>query len=86
MSFELPPLAARVKRTDWPALWLPLFLLWPAIFALFCLALPLCLIVRAPRGSLLAALGATYDLLCALHGTDLELSASDNITWTVSLY
>ena len=84
-SWPLLPIAVRVKRRGRPGIWVPLFLLWPLIIAVFCLALPLCAIWPAPRRSALAALGATYQLLCALHGTHVEVTGSDG-DWNISLY
>jgi hypothetical protein len=79
-------MAARIQRSGWPAVWLPLILFWPVIIAVFCLALPLCVIVPAPRRAIFATLVASYHLLCALHGTAIELDAAPHHTWTLSLY
>lgn len=86
MSWALLPLAARVQTPGWPALWLPVFLLWPVIIAVFCLALPLCVLVPAPRRSVFTALVATYHMLCALHGTEVTVTSAKHSTWNVSLY
>jgi hypothetical protein len=86
MIWPLLPMAVRVKRSGLPAIWLPLILLWPVIIALFCLALPLCVLVPAPRRSVFAVLVTTYRMLCALHGTDVEVSESEHNTWSFSLY
>jgi len=86
MNWYLLPMALRVQRTGWPAIWLPLILLWPVIIAVFCLALPLSVFIPAPRRSALSMLVASYRLLCALHGSDVELSAWAQSTWTFSLY
>ena len=86
MTWPIMPLAVRVKRSGWPALWLPLIFLWPILIAIFCLALPLCVLVPAPRRSVFATLVATYDMLCSLHGTDVEVSVPEHGTWNISLY
>jgi hypothetical protein len=86
MSWPILPIAARVRRDGWPAIWLPLFVLWPLIIALFALTLPICLIVPAPRRALLATLVASYELLCALHGTELEITEHKTGTWSIALY
>lgn len=86
MTWLLLPMALRMKRGRWPAIWLPLILLWPLIIAVFCLALPLCVFVPAPRRSAFALLVASYRMLCALHGTDVEFNADAQRTWTFSLY
>jgi hypothetical protein len=86
MTWPLLPMAVRIKRSGWPALWLPLILFWPVVIALFCSVLPLCLLVPAPRRSALAALVASYRVLCELHGTDVEVSASEHDIWSFSLY
>ena len=64
MSWPILPIAMRLKKPGWPALWLPVILLWPLFIAIFCLALP----------------------LCALHGTQVELTGPEHGTWSISLY
>jgi hypothetical protein len=84
MTWPLLPLAVRVERRGWPAIWLPLILFWPLILALFALALPLCVLLQ-PR-PIFAALVATYNMLCALHGTNVEVADSEHSAWSFSLY
>lgn len=84
MSWPLLPIALRLKAPGWPAVWLPLLVLWPLFIALFCLALPLCVLLP-PRRRVCAALGATYQVLCALHGTQVEVTGSDG-AWNILLY
>jgi hypothetical protein len=79
-------MAARVQRSGWPAIWLPLILLWPLIIALFLLALPICLFVPIPRAAAFATLASSYQLLCALHGTELEIEEPETGTWRIALY
>ena len=88
MSRLVLPIAARVQRNGWPALWLPLFLLWPVLLAAFCLALPLCLLLALPasRHAALSALVTSYELLCALHGTEIQIDASRDEAWRIALY
>lgn len=86
MNGHVLPVALRVERRGWPAIWLPLILLWPVVIAVFCLALPLCVLVPALRRSAFATLVASYRVLCALRGTDVELGACAQSTWTFSLY
>ena len=80
---SLPPLLMRVRLTAprhrFPTLWLPLFLVWPLVFALaLLLALPclLFLCVVAPRsiGAAFAVLGAAYALVCSLRGTLIDVA------------
>jgi hypothetical protein len=85
MTWQVLPLALRVKCGGWPAIWLPVIVLWPVILVVFGLALPLCMLVPAPR-SALAALAASYRMLCAMHGTEFELGTSAQRTWSFSLY
>lgn len=86
MTWQVLPMAARVKHSGWPTLWLPLFLLWPLFIALFCLALPICIFVPAPRRAAFATLAASYQLLCALHGTEVEIKEPQTGTWRIALY
>lgn len=86
MSRAILPVAVRVERTGWPAVWLPLIFLWPVIIAVFCLALPLVVLVPAPRRDLIATLVASYELLCALHGAALELRVDEHDVWSFALY
>lgn len=86
MSWVLLPLALRLKRPGWPAIWLPLIVLWPLILGLFCLALPLGFVVPARDGSPFSMLVASYRLLCALHGTVFELGSAKQSPWMFSFY
>lgn len=86
MTWRSLPLAVRVKRGGWPALWLPLLVLWPLVLALLCLALPLWLLVPAPRRSLAELLVASYQTLCAAHGAEFEFSTPGRSTWTFLVY
>jgi hypothetical protein len=85
-NLSILPIAVRVKKRGLPAIWLPLFLFWPFIIALFCLALPLCVLSPAPRKNAFALLGTTYQMLCALRGTQVEVTGSEHGTWSISLY
>jgi hypothetical protein len=86
MSWPILPVAMRLKTPGWPVLWLPVILLWPLFILIFCLALPLCALVPAPRRHAVAALIATYQMMCALHGTHVELTGAEHGTWSISLY
>jgi hypothetical protein len=85
-GWSILPLAVRVQKRGWPAIWLPLFLLWPLVIVLFCLALPLSLLSPAPGRAVLAVLIASYRVLCALHGTQVEVISSEQSSWNISLY
>lgn len=86
MTWRLWPLAVRVARLGWPGIWLPMFVLWPLLGAVFLVLVPLCWLVPSRGWSAFSALLATHRALCALHGTELELSLSPGRTWTFSLY
>lgn len=86
MTWHALPMAARVQFSGWPAIWLPLILLWPVIIAVFCLALPMCVLVPQRRRAVFAALVASYQVLCALHGTKVELKEPATGTWHIALY
>jgi hypothetical protein len=86
MTWMLLPLAVRIKTPGWPALWLPVFLLWPFVFAVFCLALPLCVLVPAPSRAVFTLLVASYRMLCALHGTEVRVTSPEHSTWVIALY
>lgn len=86
MTWPVLPMAARVRHNGWPTLWLPLILLWPLIIALFALALPICLFVPAPRRAVFATLVTSYQVLCALHGTQVEIKEAETGTWKIALY
>jgi len=86
MTWHLLPLAVRVKRGGWPAIWLPLIVLWPVLFVLLGLLVPLCLVLPGRARAALAALAASYRVLCATHGTEFELGDRFERTWTFSLY
>ena len=79
------PLFARLRLPHLPALWLPLFLLWPLIALCFALLLPLALLWPAPRGRTLAALGETFLVLCALRGTQITVKNAES-DFDVSFY
>ena len=87
MSWPVLPVAARIQRGGWPfAVWLPLILLWPVILAVFGLALPMCVLVASPRRACFATVVATFQLLCALHGTTFELQEPAHGSWRIALY
>lgn len=86
MTWPILPMAVRVKKQHYPALWLPVVVLWPLFIAFFCLALPLCAALTTPRRNVMAALGATYQMFCALHGTEVEVTDAEHGSWTISLY
>lgn len=86
MTWQILPVALRVKRGGWPPIWLPLVLLWPILFLVFCLALPLCAALPSRRGGTFETVAATYHLMCALHGTELVLISSANDSWAFSLF
>jgi hypothetical protein len=79
------PLLARLRVPHLPALWLPLFLLWPLLAACFALLVPLALLWPAPRGRTLAALGESFRLLCALRGTQISVKNAES-DFDVSFY
>jgi hypothetical protein len=85
-SWPLLPIAARVQVSGWPAIWLPVIVLWPLFIALFCLALPTCVLVPAPRRAMFATLVASYQVLCSLHGTKVEIEEPATGTWNIALY
>lgn len=80
MSAILPVLA-RLRLPHWPALWLPVFLLWPLLALAFALclaaAVPAALVLRAPRRKVLLAVVETFHMLCALRGTRIRVSNAD---------
>jgi hypothetical protein len=86
MKWSIPPFVLRVRRSGWPAIWLPLVLLWPLVFLAFCVALPVCLVSTSPNGSPLHTLIAAYRTICAVHGTKLELSSTQHGRWSFALY
>lgn len=86
MTWRVLPVAARVQHSNWPAIWLPLILLWPLIIVLLFLVLPLCLLVPTPHRPGLRLLGETYRLLCALHGTHVEFGEGRQNTWSFAVY
>ena len=77
----LMPAFARLRIPRLPALWLPVFLLWPLLalcFALaFALAVPLARVLKAPPRQVLYALLQTFQMLCALRGTQISVSNPD---------
>jgi hypothetical protein len=86
MTRQVLPWVVRVKRGGWPAIWLPLFVLWPIILVVFGLLLPLCLLLPGRARAALAALAASYRVLCATHGAEFELGDPSQGSWTFSLY
>jgi len=70
------PVLARLRVSPLPALWLPLFLLWPLIALCFALLLPAALLWPAPRAKTLAALAEAFHVLCALRGTRICMKSS----------
>jgi hypothetical protein len=86
MNWMLLPLAVRIKTPGWPALWLPVFWLWPVVIAVFCLLLPLCVLLPAPSRAVFALLASSYRMLCALHGTEVTVTSPGHSTWIVALY
>lgn len=85
MTWPILPLALRLKYGRWPSIWLPLVIFWPLVLVAFCLALPLCLVWPPVRGNAFQTLGATYSVLCALHGAEFELGCGSE-AWKWSLY
>ncbi len=86
MTWHILPVVMRVERGGWPPFWLPLILLWPLLFIVFCLALPVCVLLPSRRASAFATVLATYHTLCALHGSEFELSSPEHGRWKFSLY
>ena len=86
MSWHFLPLAARVKCAGWPAIWLPLVLLWPLIFLALFMGILLCAFVPTSRGSAVETARAAYRVLCALRGTSVEFGDGPRSTWTFTLY
>lgn len=97
MSWPLPPILLRAKTLRWPALWVPVVVLWPLYLVVFVVgllfSLPLAAALRAPVRAVLLALLETFRLLCALHGSQLVLSRSAadrpsdaRRSWTLTIY
>lgn len=72
----LLPMFMRVKLAWAPALWLPLFLLWPVVFSVFVLGSVLALVVPGPAARMFDALRTVWHVLCALRGTRVEVRAA----------
>jgi len=87
MTFLPGLLRVRVRR--WPALWLPLFLLWPLVLVLFVVlwALVFALEQRSPqrRSSVFACLAGVWRLLCATRGTSVDVEVASR-RLCVSIY
>ena len=88
MSWLLP-VFARLRLPRLPALWLPVFVLWPLLamcFALcFALVVPLALLVRAPPRQALLVVVETFHMLCALRGTRISVTDAQ-ADFDVSIY
>jgi hypothetical protein len=74
MSVRLPALA-RVELPYGPSLLLPLFVLWPLVFAIFVLGFVLALVVPGSVARTYRSLFAAYRMLCALRGLRAEVRA-----------
>lgn len=85
----LMPAFARLRLPQLPALWLPVFLLWPLLalfFALaFALVVPLARLLNAPPRQAVHAVLETFYMLCALRGTRISVSNAD-ADFDVSFY
>jgi hypothetical protein len=74
----LPPIWLRLDFDHWPKLWLPLFVLWPALIACFafCAALLAVWVSLQPQlhlGHTTSIVGTTWRMLCATRGTELKI-------------
>jgi hypothetical protein len=69
------PALARIELPHGPALWLPVFLLWPMVFAIFLCGFVLALVVPGPVARSYRSLFAAYRVLCALRGLRAEVRA-----------
>lgn len=79
MSICLPALARVEFLPHGPPLWLPLFLLWPLVFAIFVLGFVLALVVPGPSAGMYRSLVAAYRLLCALRGFRAEVRVEQSL-------
>jgi hypothetical protein len=73
----LLPMFMRVEVAWVPAVWLPLFLLWPLVFSVFVLGFVLALVVPGPTARMFEALRTAWRVLSALRGARLEGSAAN---------
>lgn len=66
----------RFKSPSWglPTLWIPLFLIWPFVFLL---SLPLLIFALIFWAKFSPVLSATYQLMCELRGTHVDVDAKD---------
>jgi hypothetical protein len=69
------PTLLRVRMGDALTLWLPLFLLWPLVLALFSLLLLVAVLAPGPKGRALACWATAWQLLCATRGTHVDVRA-----------
>lgn len=85
MTFPPSLLRLRVRTPEhaWPAVWLPLFLIWPLLLVLF---VPLALVVLVvaivldPRQTLraFALVGALFAVVCGLRGVHVDVAGRRN--------
>jgi hypothetical protein len=73
----LLPMFMRVKLAWVPALWLPLFLLWPVVFSVFVLGFVLALVVPGPTARMFDAPRTAWRMLCGLRGARVEGRAAN---------
>ncbi|MDP6666945.1 MAG: hypothetical protein QF357_06055 [Dehalococcoidia bacterium] len=79
----IPPLLIRIKVRRF-GLWLPVFLAWPILLALWLLLLPVLLIWAAITWrfrwawSMIRLAPAVYGLLCAMRGFHVEVRDDQN--------
>jgi hypothetical protein len=85
MSTRLPALARVEFLPFGPPLWLPLFLLWPLVFAIFLFGFVLSLVVPGPSTGTYRALVAAYRMLCALRGFHAEVRVERSL-YALSLH
>jgi hypothetical protein len=72
MRWLLPALL-RVRVGSMTTLWLPLFLLWPLVLAVFSIGLVVTVCAPGPRLRHWACLTSAWQLLCATRGSHVDV-------------
>jgi hypothetical protein len=85
----IPPMVMWV-RFRWFAIWVPLFLFYPIVLALWLMLLPFVILGMAVTGRIsrfwkvLQLTWATYEMVCALRGLRIDVR-SDRTTFQIQL-
>lgn len=82
------PAILRLRFRGWPALWLPLFLVWPLVPLLLLGVFVAVYVLEAraavPRASAFARVASVWQLLCATRG--IRVDVADPIQFGISIY